>query len=94
MSYRIRITTEAKQEILAAKQWYNHRQPGLGEDFAKTVKDQIDVLKSDTVDHKVVFDKVRRILVKRFPYVVYYTRNNENRTINILAVLHERQEKI
>jgi len=93
MSYRIQISPEAQEEILAARKWYEEQQPGLGKDFANTVKDHINTLKFDTVEHKIVFDNVRRILVKRFPYVIYYSRNNNNRTVSIMAVLHERQNR-
>ena len=82
MSYRIQISPEAQEEILAARKWYEEQQPGLGKDFANTVKDHINTLKFDTVEHGIVFDNVRRILVKRFPYVIYYSRNNNNRTVS------------
>lgn len=93
MSYRIQISPEAQEEILAARKWYEEQQPGLGKDFANTVKDHINTLRFDTVEHRIVFDNVRRILVKRFPYVIYYSRNNNNRTVSIMAVLHERQNR-
>jgi plasmid stabilization system protein ParE len=93
MTYRIKVTSEAKQEIIAAKQWYEEQQPDLGKDFAKTVKQQIESLKSGIVDHKIVFDETRRVLVKRFPYVIYYIRRETDKTVNIIAVLHERQNK-
>lgn len=93
MSYRIQISPEAQEEILAARKWYEEQQPGLGKDFANTVKDHINTLKSGTVEHKIVFDNIRRILVKRFPYVIYYSRNNNNRTVSVMAVLHERQNR-
>lgn len=93
MNYRIKITREAKAEILSAKNWYEEQQPGLGHDFAQTVKQHIDSLITDKVEHKVVFDAIRRMLVKRFPYVIYYSRNESTETVIVLAVLHERQQR-
>jgi|APTNR8051073442_1049403.scaffolds.fasta_scaffold21655_3 hypothetical protein len=93
MSYRIEISVEAQEEILVAKQWYEKQQIGLGEDFANTTILHIDSLKSGIVEFKVAFDDVRRMLVKRFPYVVYYKRIEATKTVKVIAVLHERQQK-
>jgi plasmid stabilization system protein ParE len=93
MSYIIEITPEAHQEIAIVKQWYDEQQLGLGEDFVSTVKLHIDSLKSGIVEYKFVFDDVGRSLVKRFPYVVYYKRIETTKTVKIMAVLHERQER-
>jgi plasmid stabilization system protein ParE len=43
------------------------------------------------VEHKVVMEKVRRVLVIRFPYAVYYYRDEKKATVKILAVLHNKQ---
>jgi hypothetical protein len=93
MNYRIEITPEGKADILKARDWYNEQSQGLGADFALVIKLHINSLKSDTVEHKQVINNVRRMLVKRFPYVIYYTRNEELKLVKIISVLRDRQNR-
>lgn len=94
MSYRISITEEAENEILQAKNWYEEQQTGLGESFSTTIKEHINQLKNPSVEHKIVFKNVRRVLTHRFPFVIYYSRDEKNLIVNIIAVLHNRREQL
>ena len=91
MIYRTRIAPEAEVEILKAKHWYEEQLEGLGTDFVKSIKLHIETLKQGAVEHKPVLGDIRRLPVKRFPYVIYYRRIEETATVEILAVLHDRQ---
>ncbi|HWB63975.1 MAG TPA: type II toxin-antitoxin system RelE/ParE family toxin [Chitinophagales bacterium] len=93
MKYKIWVTEEAKEEIIAAKLWYEKQQPGLGLDFISAIKYHINSLKTDVAEHKPVYDNIRRILVKRFPYVIYYSRDAKERTVKVYAVLHDKQDR-
>ena len=92
--YKIKISSKAKSDIIHAKNWYEDKQVGLGVDFGKKVKIQINQLQVKSVEHKIAFDTIRRVFVKRFPFSVYYERIEEKNLIIIVAVLHEKQEKI
>ncbi len=94
MNYKINITEEAENEILKAKDWYEEQQSGLGESFSATIKEHINQLKNPKVEHKVVFKNVRRVLTRRFPFVIYYTRDEKKLIVKILAVLHNRREQL
>ena len=37
MSYRLKIRQAAEADVAEAAQWYNQRQPGLGEKFIREV---------------------------------------------------------
>ncbi len=91
MSYSIKITEEAKWEIKDAKAWYEEQSLGLGERFTETVKQYIDTLKNPNKEHKAVYNNFRRVLIKQFPYVIYYHRNNEQQIVTVIAVLHSKQ---
>jgi len=94
MSYKIKITGEAENEILSAKKWYEEQQAGLGEDFSLTIKEYINRLKDPSVDHKIVSENIRRILVHRFPFIIYYSRDEKKLLITIIAVLHNRRKQL
>ncbi|MFN8287449.1 MAG: type II toxin-antitoxin system RelE/ParE family toxin [Chitinophagales bacterium] len=92
MIYKVSITEEALQEIRQAKEYYENQQPGLGDNFVEAITVHINSLKTGTVDHKPVIDHIRRVLVVRFPYVIYYTRSENLKSVTILAVLHDRMK--
>ena len=94
MSYTIKITEEAEAEILKAKLWYEEQQTGLGDRFSTTIKEHINKLKDPSVEHKIVFGNVRRVLTREFPFVIYYTREEQNLILNILAVLHNKRRQL
>ena len=94
MSYKILITPEAELEIKNAKNWYEEQQTGLGLGFVSTIKEHINLLKNPSVEHKVVSKNVRRILTKRFPFIIYYIRDEAKLQIKIIAVLHNRQQQL
>lgn len=92
MNYAIEITPEAKAEITNARNWYEEQQNGLGESFTETVREHINALKTESPEHKIVFDDLRRVLVKRFPYVIYYKRYEATKTVKVFAVLHDKRD--
>lgn len=93
MMYRIKISPKAKSDIKKAKSWYEDKKVGLGVDFVNNVIVQINQLQDNTVEHKIAFDTVRRVFIRRFPYSVYYERLEDKNIIIIVAVLHEKQER-
>jgi plasmid stabilization system protein ParE len=93
MTYEMLISEEAEIEIRAAKQWYEKQSAGLGEIFSGVLKATLDALLNSRVDHKLVFGNTRRILLRRFPYSVYYTRDEKNGIVEIIALLHNKQSR-
>ena len=94
MSYKIQITEEAETDILQAKDWYEQQQVGLGQSFVATVKEHINLLKNPAIEHKVVSQNIRRILVNRFPFIIYYTRDEDKLLVKIIALLHNRRQQL
>ena len=91
MSYKLQVSEKSEIEIQTAKVWYEKQSVGLGEKFADEIKESIDSLLNPIADHKLVFKNLRRILLHRFPYIVYYIRDEQNFLIEIIAVLHNKQ---
>ena len=84
MSYR--FVDEALAEFIAAGRYYNRQVPGLGDAFVDEVEAGIGaILKAPTV-WRVIEDDVRRYLIGRFPYGIYYTIEGDG--IVIWAVKH------
>lgn len=83
---RFRFADEAFAEYIAAGQYYNRQVPGLGESFLDEVEAGINKILAAPSTWRVVEADVRRCLVRRFPYGIYYTIEND--IVVIWAVKH------
>ncbi len=87
MAFRLKFSTRALREIGEAKEWYEFQNPGLGEEFIAAMELQLKRLEQAPLLYAEVIPNVRRALLPRFPYGLFYTvRGN---LIQILAVLHD-----
>ena len=86
MKYRLEIRSPAQRDILDAVRWYEKERAGLGTRFL----DQLDALLERIGEQPLQFPEietgVRRGLVNRFPYGVYFMPETER--IVVLGVLH------
>jgi toxin ParE1/3/4 len=88
VSWEILIREDALTDIETAAAWYEGQQPGLGADFARTIRRAIGALPGNPLIHRVRDRRrnVRWFLPSRFPYRSCY-RVQDNR-ITVFAVVH------
>lgn len=87
MAFRLKFSTRALREIGEAQEWYEVQSPGLGEEFIAAMELQLKRLEQAPLLYAEVIPNVRRALLPRFPYGLFYAvRGN---LIHILAVLHD-----
>ena len=72
MSLPIVFEPEVEAEVDEAYHWYEGQRRGLGEGFLAAVRAALDRIQLNPELHAVVYREVRRALVRRFPYAVYY----------------------
>ncbi len=77
---------EAEAEFNAAIEYYEDVDPGLGYDFAIEVYSSIQRSVEFPKAWPVIETEIRRSLVRRFPYGVLYSEEEEG--IYIVAVMH------
>jgi toxin ParE1/3/4 len=70
-----------------AHEWYEARSPGLGEEFLAAVELQLKRLEQAPQLYAEIIAGVRRALLPRFPYGVFYAVRND--LVHILAVIHD-----
>ena len=76
-------------ELLEAIDWYNKQRKGLGYDLAECVDAALLGLNHHPFIGTPVIDNVRRILIRRFPYGLFY-RVIKN-AIEVVGLRHFRQ---
>jgi plasmid stabilization system protein ParE len=86
MAAKLALAPEAEQDIAEAYDWYELRRPGLGEDFLSCVDASIQYICRNPDLFAKVHDEYRRVLVRRFPYAVFY--EHAEGTVTVYCVFH------
>jgi len=89
MRARIRFRPEAAAELLEAVDWYEARAKGLGAEFLRSVDAALAAIQRQPVAYAIVFENVRRSVLRRFPYSVIFSASDEE--IIIVACIHGRR---
>jgi plasmid stabilization system protein ParE len=84
-AYQLVVTDDAEFDMAKARQWYEE-QAGLGSAFLACIDKQLAFIESQPLATPIVAYGIRRSVVTRFPYNIYYAINDGY--INILAVWH------
>ena len=72
MSYEVQVRRAAELDIAEAQVWYETQQTGLGADFRSEVSRVIDRLAGTPLIYQTVHRDIRRAIVRRFPYLIWY----------------------
>ena len=89
MTPRLVFRPEAEAELLDARAWYERERVGLGAIFAGPVETTVTAIPQRPLAYPRVKGHIRRALVRRFPYAVYFRPIDDE--IIILAVMHGRR---
>lgn len=85
MKQRLIVRPKAELDIGAAI-WYEHERPGLGDRFLDELDELFERIERSPLLFPETENGVRRGLMRRFPYGVYFVIGSR-RTV-VLAVLH------
>jgi hypothetical protein len=95
LKYKVSVLTEAELDINHAYIWYELRNIGLGNIFFKTINNSVQFISNNPFSSELIFKDIRRHIVKKFPYGVYYRVNENNHEIQIIGIIHfKRSNKI
>lgn len=90
MNYALVFRLEVREELDEAYNWYESQQIGLGDDFLDCVDETLNLICQMPKSYAVIYRDVRRAVVQRFPYAVYY-RVISSRVI-VTAIFHGRRD--
>jgi toxin ParE1/3/4 len=86
MSRRIAFARPAIADLENARDWYEAKRPGLGQEFALTIDAAMVRIAAAPEQFPVRHLHFRRMLVRKFPYAIYFTESRE--AIVVHAVMH------
>ncbi len=89
MKFRLELRPEASADIAEAFSWYEDQRPGLGPEFEDELHQTFGYIRDMPLASRLVHRGVRRALMHRFPFSVYYSVTDD--LVEIRAVLHYRR---
>ena len=83
------VPPEAELDVEQAAFWYDDQQPGLGDRFTAKLNQLLPRIAEHPFQFPEIDRDVRRGLLQRFPYAVYFTVSEE--AVTVIAVLHQQR---
>ena len=84
----LQIRPEAENDLNEAHTWYTER--GRGQDFLDAIEEILHRMQMSPRMYPVVHRNVRRALVKRFRFAIFYVLQPER--IVVLAIIHQSRD--
>ncbi|MGR3179044.1 MAG: type II toxin-antitoxin system RelE/ParE family toxin [Candidatus Anammoxibacter sp.] len=86
----LRYTDRSKDDVDLAFKWYEIQRTGLGFDFLDCVEMSLCNILSFPKMYVICYSNFRRCVIRRFPYSIFYTIEDEE--IVIHSVFDNRQD--
>ena len=87
MTRRFILRPRAERDLQSAFEWYESQRPGLGDEFLVSLRERLETVRGFPEAFPVLYRDVRRAVVSRFPYVVFYVAQPTR--VAVLAVVHQ-----
>jgi plasmid stabilization system protein ParE len=88
--HRLVADPAADLDVEAAFTWYQNEREGLGQEFLEELRAAYDRIAEGPLKYRDLRSGIRRTLVRRFAYAVYFAVEGE--IIVVLAVLHAHRD--
>ncbi|MEO8218631.1 MAG: type II toxin-antitoxin system RelE/ParE family toxin [Acidobacteriota bacterium] len=86
MNLPVRFKASGARDVERAFAWYETQRTGLGAQFREELNTTLDIIAANPESSPVVRIRIRRAVLRRFPYLVFYLV--EGQQIVVLACLH------
>ena len=87
---KVKFSDIAHQEYLDAINYYNTQRDGLGYEFAIEIDEGIQNIKLYVSAWQKLSTRLRRYLIKRFPYGIIYSYEDNIITVVSIMNLHQK----
>lgn len=86
MTMRLHFLPAVEEDVMTGYLWYEEKAAGLGEEFLRVFYAEAGAIRSFPNRFPVVSREVRRCLLRRFPYAIYF--KCETDAITVLGLFH------
>ena len=91
MNLPVVLTAEAQADFDDAADWYE-QQAGLGTVFTAAVREVLNLIAKVPLIHQVVYKDIRRTVIRRFPYSVFYRVAADR--VTVIAVFDNMRDSV
>ena len=74
---KIKISPFAEQDLDMTVEWYNFQSDGIGNEFAYVISEMFERIKTNPLQFPKDYGKMRKAVIKRFPYSVFFVVKDE-----------------
>ena len=86
MTFNIRFLPEVEEDLFSGFSWYEDKARGLGEEFLRIFYASSNSLTRNALIYKKVYGDFRRLILRRFPYAIYFVIDNNE--IIVIGLFH------
>ena len=90
MAYKITVSPRAQKEIENAIDYYALYSVDAPVNFIESLKEAYETLETNPF-FRVRYKNIRALKIKRFPYTLYFTVNETQSIVKILACFHNKR---
>ena len=90
MTRSLLIRPQAELDVANAVRWYEEQRAGLGDEFVIELDSILRRAILRPLQFPQIKNDIRRALLRRFPYAVYFRVGEE--TMDLIAVLHQHRD--
>ncbi len=84
--YNIELSDEAEFDFECSYNYYNAINQKVADDFLKQIDKSFTSIKKNPLGYSVVYKEVRKSVLKKFPFIVYYKIDLV--IIRVIAIFH------
>ena len=90
--FTIVFTQAASAELIDAQDWYEGEASGLGRRFRRAIDVLVERMSANPRQFPLVLKNVRRALVRRFPYSLFFVLEDE--ILLVIACFHASRDPL
>jgi hypothetical protein len=83
---------EVNNDLQTIIDYYNEQKYKLGNEFYSCALKQMKRLKNDFLLYEIKYQNVRCVSIDRFPYLIHYTVNENEKVVYIIAIIGMSQD--
>jgi len=86
-SFKILFEPESIEDLQDAIAWYNKQKKGLGSNFYKFLREEIERLRLNPF-FQIRYDNVRCLPLRKYPFMIHFTVDEEKKVVIIRAIFN------
>jgi hypothetical protein len=88
MKFKVVYNPDFYEDIVQAVDWYNEKQPCLGDKLFDAVKKLTKKLTDSALHYAIRYDDIRCMPIENFFYVMHYRVDERTKVVKIEALFH------